>query len=142
MRPVPKTAPILGPPKDPTKPFSRSGRRILVFLRLGGRLRKVRSLERGVRGSRVRQDPSEYYWILEPPPDKRGYGMRERQVKKATVETLQAKGFLVRTFSEPDEVTAADLTREGIEASSNTDNNGNWLKPGDTSTRLGRRRWA
>lgn len=117
-------------PRDPSKPFGRSGRTVMVYVRQGGRLRKVRSLLRGVRGTRVDPDPKRYYWILEPPKDKRGSKMKERMVLRRTIDSLVEKGMLRSPFAEPDEITVVDLTPEGIHASKRTDENGNWLPEG------------
>lgn len=121
-------------PADPTKPFSRTKRRVLFYLYRNGRLRK--QLARDAKDHKIlSRDPERYYWLLEPMPEIvwRGHIARERLIPREVIEELQARGYLRHRFAEPDEITRVDLAIPDAELEdlfAKTDWNGNWIKPG------------
>lgn len=120
-------------PADPTKPFSRTKRRVLFYLSRGGRLRK--QLCRDKKDHKIfSRDPERCFWLLEPMPEVvwRGNLVRERRITKEIIDDLQLRGYLRVRFAEPDEITKVDLKISDSELQdlfSRTDWNGNWIKP-------------
>lgn len=120
-------------PQDPSKPLTRSTRRVLVFLLYGGRLKRQR---RVLPGRKVRiedPDPRNHYWILVAPkpqhaPGKAMFkaGRKEYRLSKESIALLVAKGYLAG-ISEG-EGSEESVTAKGRDAVSRTDWNGNWLE--------------
>lgn len=121
-------------PRDPLKPFSRAGRRVLYFLLMGGRLKQQRCLLPGRKVRIENPDPREHYWILVSPKphipeggtNTFKAGRKEYRLNRESIALLVAKGYL-RGISEG-EASADNVTPKGREAVSRTDWNGNWIE--------------
>lgn len=121
-------------PADPNKPVTHNGRRVLRILEQGGILRKQRRFDPTLgRRHLPHPDPARFYYILSWPRDrgKAGSGLigPDRLVRKGTVEVLQEKGYLARSWAAgQEEATREDLTPLGRKILQQTDDDGNWLK--------------
>lgn len=115
-------------PRNPNKPLTRPGRRILLHLSKGGSLVRLRCRKRGY-PKHIDPNKARFYWILQPSPEVIGWHGKEprpRAVHKSTVEELEANGYLVvRPAAE--EIEKQDVTDRGLDILEACDAQGYWL---------------